>query len=89
MPPLNPPCPHHELIMGWIVQPYAQDACGLGSSTSPAPGGAEHRSGINIVELRKLHQIASPVADLHHPSPNSFLSLISSPPNCRQQLIVA
>ena len=62
--------------MAWIAQPYAQDTCGLGSSPIPAPEGAESRSGIDFVELKKLHQIASLVAHLRRPTPPArpFLS---------------
>ncbi len=52
---------------------YAQDTCGISSGPSPAPGGAECGSGIDFVELKKLHQIASPVALLRQPTPPSCL----------------
>ncbi len=59
--------------MAPVAQPYAQDTCGISSGPSPAPGGAECGSGIDFVELEKLHQIASPVALLRHPTTPSRL----------------
>ena len=65
--------------MAPIAQPYAQDTCGISSGPSPAPGEAERGSGIDFVELKKLHQIASPVALLRRLAPQTRRCLLSYP----------
>jgi hypothetical protein len=45
-----------------IAQPYAQDTCKISSGPTFALGGGDHMFGIDFVELKKRHQIASPVA---------------------------
>jgi hypothetical protein len=66
--------------MAWIVQPYSQDACRIGSGPVAALGSVEDRFGGNFVKLQCLHQIASTSTLTCRPIPQNCPPLSSPPP---------
>ena len=66
--------------MAPIVQHYSQDVCGIGSGPFSAPGWPECRFGIDWVELKCHHPIASTSILFWHPIPPILSFYLVYPP---------